>query len=408
VYPRENYWPETLTNWVQQGAPEEIAPALREQVRKTPRLLWPYFWEFFDIKLVRPIRLQQPAGRDYGAALRDKGLVQLLVVPLVPFYEPRILSEDERTVTFTNGIGQTVREVKAHPIHMPQYLDWPVKDRATWNEYKKRLDPSTPERYPADWEAFAQRMNTLGTEDPVQLFCYGFYGPLREMVGMERLAYMFYDDPNLIEDIMDQFVAVQTEAINRVTKYVKLDMGTWWEDMAYSGGSLISPAMVRKFMLPRYKKLTDLLRSKGVEYNHLDSDGDVSELLPLWLEVGININRPLEVAAGNDAVALKKKYGKDLVLSGNIDKRALISGSKQAIRDEVMSKVPYLVEQGAYFPSVDHGVPADITFESYCYYINTLREVGGVDKLPFYDPDYWSKVLASVLTDTESPRSGRD
>jgi uroporphyrinogen decarboxylase len=90
----------------------------------------------------------------------------------------------------------------------------------------------------------------------------------------------------------------------------------------------------------------------------------------------------MEVAAGNDAVALRKEYGKDLIIGGNIDKRALIKG-KEAIREEVMSKVPFLLEQGGYFPTVDHLVPPDVTLGNYQYYINTMREVAGLGKLSF-------------------------
>ena len=135
-------------------------------------------------------------------------------------------------------------------------------------------------------------------------------------------------------------------------------------------------------MMPRYKKITELLRSNGVDVIFLDSDGNVEQLVPLWLEAGINYIWPFEVAAGNDAVALRKKYGKDLIIGGTIDKRALAK-DKKAIREEVMSKVPFLLEQGGYFPSVDHLVPPDITFENYCYYINLMREVAGLDRLSF-------------------------
>ena len=67
-------------------------------------------------------------------------------------------------------------------------------------------------------------------------------------------------------------------------------------------------------MMPRYKKITDLLHSYGVDVIYLDSDGNVEQLIPLWLEVGINFIWPFEVAAGNDAVAMRKKYGKDLII----------------------------------------------------------------------------------------------
>ena len=134
-------------------------------------------------------------------------------------------------------------------------------------------------------------------------------------------------------------------------------------------------------MMPRYEKVTDVLRSSGVDVIFVDSDGNLDELIPLWLECGINGCWPLECAAGNDAVALRKKYGRDIILAGNIDKRELLKG-KDAIREEVMSKVPFLLECGGYFPSVDHMVPPDITWENYLYFINTVREVAGLKRLP--------------------------
>ena len=133
--------------------------------------------------------------------------------------------------------------------------------------------------------------------------------------------------------------------------------------------------------MPRYKKIVDVLHSNSIDIIFLDSDGNINELIPLWLECGINFIWPFEVAAGNDAVAMRKKYGKELIIGGAIDKRALLKG-KDAIREEVMSKVPFLLESGGYFPSVDHLVPPDVTLENYRYLINTLREVAGLGKLP--------------------------
>ncbi len=194
---------------------------------------------------------------------------------------------------------------------------------------------------------------------------------------------MFYDDPGLIEDMMEHVLYLEMEVIKRTLKDIKIQRAAFWEDMCYKAGPLISPAMVRKFMMPRYKKITDLLHSYGVDVIYLESDGNLNELIPLWLEVGINFVRPLEVAAHNDAVAIRKKYGKDLIIGGTIDKRALARG-KAAIREEVISKVPFLLEQGGYFPTVDHSIPPDVTFENYCYYINLMREIAGLERLSFY------------------------
>ena len=365
-------WPETLGEWVKQGAPKQII----DPCFLSDHFQFNHWHSLTQVKSgIGAAMAYQPSGPGYGITRWQR-------TPVAPSYEPRIISEDERTVTFTNGDNQTLKVFKDNLTRMPIYLDWPVKDRASWNEYKKRLGPSTPERWPADWKAYVQEINKLGEDVPISLEVGGFYGYLREWVGTARILYMFYDDPGLIEDMMEQMLYLETEVIKRVTKDIRVDQATFWEDMAFKSGPLISPAMVRKFMMPRYKKMTELLRSRGIDVIYVDSDGNLNELIPLWLESGINHVWPLEVAAGNDAVALRKKYGKNLVLSGNIDKRALIKG-KEAIREEVMSKVPFLLEQGGYIPSVDHLVPPDVTFENYCYYINLMREVAGLEKLSF-------------------------
>ena len=98
---------------------------------------------------------------------------------------------------------------------------------------------------------------------------------------------------------------------------------------------------------------------------------------------GVNLLFPMEVAAGCDVNDWRARYP-TLGMLGNIDKRALREGCpRQDIEDEVMSKVPQLVERGGFAPMVDHAVPPDVPFENFCYFINLLREVAGLEKLDF-------------------------
>lgn len=361
-----SFWTKTLEEWIKQGAPKQI---LDTRFRG-------HYFQFDHMRLLHEIRTGSSMDKemDIGGAI-----YRYEIPPIAPCYEPRLIAEDEHTVSLLNEGGQTVKVSKVNPEKMPMYLDHPVKDRASWEEYKKRLDPDTPERWPADWSAYVHKMNSRDV--PTTLYVGSFFGYLREWTGLERLLYMLYDDPNLIEDMMDQICYLETECTKRVVKDLRVDQALFWEDMAFRSGPLISPAMFRKFMMPRYRKVTDLLRTSGINVIMVDSDGNLDELIPLWLECGINFFWPLECAAGNDALALRKKYGRDILLGGNIDKRALLKG-KDATREEVMSKVPFLLESGGYFPSIDHMVPPDVTLENYRYFINTLREVAGLEKLP--------------------------
>jgi len=357
---------ETPEEWIKQGAPEEIKKISG-------------FNRYFQLEHVHA--LQEIIAGNYRADLMGDNLPPSFVTPpVVPVFEIKVIEEDERHRIETTYGGATVKVCKEFPWRMPKYLDYPVKDRATWNEYKKRLDPNTPERWPSDWNAFVKKTNS--EDAPTMLHLSGFFGMLREWMGLETLLYTFYDDPELIEDMMDQLLYLDMEVAKRALKDLRIEFVRLWEDMAYKSGSLISPDMFKKFMIPRYKKITDFLHSQGIDIIHLDSDGNINELIPIWLEeCGVNFPWPLEVAAGMDAVALRKKYGKDIILAGNIDKRVFAKG-KDAIRDEIMSKVPFLIETGGYFPGLDHGTPPDISLENYRYFINLLREIGGMEKLP--------------------------
>jgi uroporphyrinogen decarboxylase len=143
--------------------------------------------------------------------------------------------------------------------------------------------------------------------------------------------------------------------------------------MCYKKGPLVSPEFVRKYMVPRYRKVVDLLRASGVSALILDSDGNIDSLLPIWLDCGSIGTYPLECAAGMDARKLRRKFGKDLILFGNIDKRALASG-KEAIDGE-LAKAKELLASGGYFPNADHHIPPDVPYEAIVYFLNELRKM---------------------------------
>ncbi len=361
-----DFWNETLGKWVKNGAPSQLANSS-------------FRGQYFGLEQVRMLR-EIVSG--LSQMFFKIGGVEAFVFtpPICPLFDLKALEDGEHTLIMINSAGQTVKLFKDHPQQMPGYLAQPVSDWETWKEYKKRLAPDAPGRWPKDWKSYVQTMNAR--DIPIWLQVGSFFGFLREWMGLEKVLYTFYDDPGLIEDMMDTILTLELEVINRTLKDIRVDLAFFWEDMAYKSGPLISPAMFRKFMMPRYRKITDLLHQHGIDIIFVDSDGNINKLIPLWLGCGVNGFWPLEVAAGMDAVALRKEYGKEAILAGNMDKRALLKG-KEEIREEVMTKLPFLLEGGGYFPSVDHLVPPDVTLENFQYFINTMREVGGLKKLPF-------------------------
>lgn len=329
------YWEETLERWCDEGLPQDV-------------------------------HLQQYFGVDR----REGAEVGLGLLP--PFKEETIEETSEFRI-FSDHQGVIRKEFKGKMAQqsMPQFLRHPLETRQDFEKFKERLDPRSPARYPLWWEERKKRWRER--DYPLQVFAGSLFGFIRDWMGLEKVSLTLYDDPGFIEDMMEYLTWFSMTVIHRALDEVELDYAIVWEDMAYKTGPLISPAHFKKLMVPRYRKITGLLREHGVDLIFVDCDGDPSQLIPLWLEGGINGLYPLERAAGVDPVSLRKEYGQRLLMMGGIDKRALSRG-RDAI-DQELAQLPYLFGQGGYIAGIDHGVPPDVPFENYMYYLNQMKEI---------------------------------
>lgn len=290
---------------------------------------------------------------------------------LIPAPEEVVIEEDAQTATYKDEMGFIIKKWK-NKEGMYHWLEYGLKKPEDWTKFKERLNPKSPARYPEHWEDL--KKSYANRDYPLGIMAGSFYGWLRDWIGMENIALMYYDNPGFLKEATNYIADYFLEVIERAASEVDLDFAFFWEDMAMKTGPLISPALFKEFMVPCYKRVTSFLRKRGVDTFLVDCDGHIDELIPLWLEGGVNGVYPLEVAAGCDALKYREKYGKELILMGNIDKRAL-RGSKEAVEKEVMSKVPQLFAGSGYIPMIDHSVPEDVSYENFTYYLNLVKSV---------------------------------
>lgn len=312
-------------------------------------------------------------------------------VAIDPVFELATIEETPEYVTRYDYDGAIVKRKKEHDDTIPEYLEYPVKDRATWNEYKKRLDPYSPGRWPEGWNRMKDQWMQFpikpGMEDqhwekrdfPVGMNLLSLYGNARNYMGVENISYALYDDPMLVEEIIEHQAFLALEMLRKVfAEGIKLNWVWIWEDMCFNKGPLVSPKWVKECMVPRYRKVVDLLLENGTEALICDCDGNIDALMPIWLDVGINATYPLECAAGMDARVYRKKFGDNLIIFGNVDKRAL-AGSKQDIDQEV-AKVKELIGHSGYFVNADHHIPPDVSYENIVYFINEVRKLSAFEE----------------------------
>ncbi|MHC5035127.1 MAG: uroporphyrinogen decarboxylase family protein, partial [Planctomycetota bacterium] len=249
-----------------------------------------------------------------------------------------------------------------------KWIKLPVESRADWEEMKHRYNTEEPGRFPGD---FTERCQRMRNRDYVVTVAFpGPFWQMREWLGLEGLCTRFIEEPDLIRDMIgfwEEFVSCTLAPIldAGVVDHVFIS-----EDMAYKEKCMISPAMAREFLLPCYRRWVGEARRAGVPVIDMDSDGRVDELIPVWIESGINVCDPVEVAAGNDIVALRKVFGRQMAFRGGVDKRCIARGGR-AIEEE-LARVAPVVRDGGYIPGCDHGVPFNVSWPDFVHYSRLL------------------------------------
>lgn len=260
---------------------------------------------------------------------------------------------------------------------MPEHIEYSLKSRRDWeNTFKPLLDPAAPGRVPDNLGPLTDR---LLEQDFIPFMDVGsLFGRIRNFVGFAEICYMLYDDPDLVDEMIQQMADISLAVLERALPQVrgKVSMAHFWEDICFNTGPMVSPEWFREHVVPRYRQITSLLRENGVDFIVVDCDGWIGPLVDCWLDAGINVMFPLERNGGSDPVMFRKKYGRDVLLMGGVDKTKMALGGDAILRE--LEYLAPLVEEGGFIPHCDHLVPADVSLDNFRFYLRKKREMFGI------------------------------
>ena len=333
-----------------------------------------------------------PADRGYWEATaqtlgidpeaRPENLSTGLSFLMIPQFEEKVLEHKDGHYVVQDWMG-AITEISdrydytyirsAKDFVTRKWHKFPVETRQDWEEMKKRFDPATPGRRPADLAERAERLR-----DRTDVLSIHFNGPfwqLREWCGFENLCILCIEDPDFVEEMAQFWTEFVSRTMAPVLRLVAPDILNLSEDMAYKEHSMISPAMTRRFLQPSYERWVGEARAAGCPLIDMDSDGHIGELIPIWIDVGINVCDPIEVAAGNDINEFRARFGAKMAYRGGVDKRAIAKGG--AVMREEVERVARVLETGGHIPGCDHGVPPDISWRNWLDYVRLLAQITG-------------------------------
>lgn len=304
------------------------------------------------------------------------GIDNALQVPLnlypIPAYKKEIIAEDKESFTEIDFLGTTVKRKKEAPNMYYGCIDFPVKSTKDWEEYKKRFDSGSKQRYLNFTSTLIQKFSN--SDKPLWLNIYPFFFRLCfYTLGMERFMFFLHDEPDLIHDMFSFWSEFAMDVIEPILSNTKIDYVTFNEDLAYKCGPHISPEMYNEFWIPYMTPVIGKLKNAGISTIALWTAGNIEVLIPTLINNGINCILPLERNADMDPVVLRKKYGRDLCMFGGISKESCIK-STDAIDRELDYLMP-VIEEGGFIPSLDDMPPPELPFKNFEYLINKLKSI---------------------------------
>jgi len=314
----------------------------------------------------------------------------------IPAFEEKTLSQDGNKRIWIDATGVKRLDAIKQPTEgfaTRQYLEFPVKCKADFEEMKKRFNPHDPKRTvdppQADkpkpgscWRDNVERCNK--TDVPLIFAIPCMYWRTRDWCGFEGLSMMVYDQPSLVHEMFEFWTWFLIELLNEPLSHIQVDEIILSEDMAFKGQAMLSPAQIREFMVPRYKRLYEFFKSKGVEAVVMDCDGYNNQILDAMYPEVLDGIQPIEIAAGNDPEEMLRKYP-GIFIHGGIDKRELRFSRPQA-RAEVARRFKTAWDYGGYIPHVDHGVPPDVPLRNFLYYVELAQGFACGKNLATYEP----------------------
>ena len=285
-------------------------------------------------------------------------------------YPREAIEETDEYILSRDGLGRIMKLSKnAATIALP--MSYPVKNMDDWLKIKPFYEFSEA-RFGKDWEATALRH--FEAERVVSVGIPGGFDEPRQLMGEEELCVAYYEQPELVHDILNTIGDTAFRVLDRVSATVQVDMLSVHEDMAGVSGSLAGPKQVTQFIKPYYRRIWDMLADRGARLFDQDSDGDMNTVIPAFLDAGVNCMHPLEPAANMDIVKIREQYGTKLAFYGGIDKHVL-RRSREEIIAELEYKIPPMVATGGCVIALDHRIPNGTPLESYRFYIEKAWEI---------------------------------
>jgi uroporphyrinogen decarboxylase len=195
------------------------------------------------------------------------------------------------------------------------------------------------------------------------------------LMGMEAFCMAIADRSPLVLRLIRRIAETQLRVVENLLQFDCVGAICMPDDLAYTSGLIVSPALLREHVFPWDKKIGELVHAKGLPYMY-HSDGRLYAVLDDLVACGFDVLHPCE-RASMDIVELKRQYGDRLCLCGNIDLDSTLTlGTPDEVVEEVKLRIREMAPGGGYCCGSSNSVPEYVPFDNYLAMIEAIKDYG--------------------------------
>lgn len=296
-----------------------------------------------------------------------------ILLPISAAQEPSSLTD---TYVDEWGVERKKLEGKPYYVSKPAFVgNISISDV----EHHKWPDPYKSSAY----QGMRKRAEKLRAETDCAIILYlpGRVISMGEaMLGFDVFLMDMISDPSLVEAILAKCTEIQLIMIENFLQEAGdlVDIVNVCDDLGMQTGLLFSTDLYRKMIKPWQKKIFEAIHSWTSAKLFYHSCGSVYDLIPDFIDIGVDILNPIQVSAAKmDPEQLKRQFGRDICFWGGIDTHQVMPfGTPDDVRREVRKRIDQVASGGGYVLNAVHNLQPEVPPENICTMFDAALEYG--------------------------------
>ncbi len=231
-----------------------------------------------------------------------------------------------------------------------------------------------PTRVPGLFDDTAAQVSQCPESYVLWSLGFSLYERAWSLRGIESFLLDMIENPRFADELLDRICEVNIDLIEQACQF-PIDCIRFGDDWGAQQGLIMGPALWQRFLRPRFARMVEAVKSRG-KTTYLHSDGDIQEIIPDLIELGLDILNPVQPDV-MDIYALKKEYGRDIAFHGGVSVQHLLPEStSDQLRSEIRRLIREIGSGGGFIIAPTHSLGRDIPVENLVVLVEELTQQG--------------------------------